>query len=68
MHDCPHPDCDIQIPWSMFACRKHWLTLPQRIKTGILAAWRKVSNGNADGIAEHDAACAEAMAYWADAA
>lgn len=37
---CPSPDCGVQLPRNMYACRRHWFALPQRMRARINHAWK----------------------------
>lgn len=40
MSRCPHPACNAPKPGNMYACRKHWFSLPQNIRNAIWAAYK----------------------------
>ena len=40
MSRCPHPTCGAPKPGNMYACRKHWFSLPQHIRNAIWAAFK----------------------------
>jgi hypothetical protein len=41
-HACHAPSCKRQVPPHMFACRPHWLALPQKMRRAI---WREYRPG-----------------------
>lgn len=47
-HICPHPDCDAEVANEMFACRKHWYSLPQDVRTSIWRAYRQHGVGSTE--------------------
>lgn len=36
---CPHPKCDLEIPFDKFACIEHWMDLPKELHTSIYKAF-----------------------------
>lgn len=58
---CPHPDCDVTIPPSLFACRDHWWSLPVELRARI---WRSYRSGDVDRILD---GYAEAAQHWGSA-
>lgn len=38
-HTCHWPGCNLQVPPSMWGCKKHWFTLPLRIRQKVWAAY-----------------------------
>jgi hypothetical protein len=39
-HECPAPGCTIMVPKVQLACRSHWFSIPQEIRSRLWAAWR----------------------------
>ncbi len=39
MHPCPAPYCDQLVQDKMLACRRHWLELPEDLRTKTWAAF-----------------------------
>lgn len=58
MHKCPHPDCDIQMPFHILACKPHWFMLPQELRSEINMTWRRFDN------AAYLAARQRAVDFW----
>jgi hypothetical protein len=58
---CPHPTCDKMKPLDMYACRKHWASLPRDIQQKIYAGFYKMKKG--DGT-DWQAADKVALEYW----
>lgn len=58
MRTCPHPTCDERIPAHMFACRRHWWSLPQGLRSRI---WSNYRSGDLERIAD---GYAEAARHW----
>ena len=44
-HTCHATDCEARVPPAMFMCRRHWFSLPQRLRSRIWATYR---NGQCD--------------------
>lgn len=65
-HHCARPGCVVEVPGYQFACRPHWLELPQEIRTRIVRAWaqRRRRPTSADAIGAHLDAALEAMGFW----
>lgn len=63
MHTCPHPDCEIPVEDEMFACRKHWFSLPQDIRSPIWTAYRRHGVGSEELAAAHR----RARDFWSPA-
>ncbi len=40
-HLCHWPSCKVAVPPAMFACKRHWFTLPKWIRDRIWATYRK---------------------------
>lgn len=40
VHRCHWPKCPVEVPPKMFACKPHWMQLPQEIRDKIWAAYR----------------------------
>lgn len=41
MHLCHATGCEIQIPPVMFMCRKHWFSLPKKLRDQVWATYRQ---------------------------
>lgn len=39
-HHCHWSGCQAQVPPAMWGCKKHWFTLPTRLRNSIWAAYR----------------------------
>lgn len=39
-HTCHAVGCDVAVPPKMFMCKRHWFTLPERLRAAIWAAYR----------------------------
>jgi len=39
-HTCHWPSCKTEVPPKMWGCKKHWFTLPQRLRNAIWATYR----------------------------
>lgn len=65
MNKCPAPSCGKEIAYDQFACKPHWLSLPQPIRDRIWSAWRARLRdpGNPSVVTEHMAAKRAAMKY-----
>lgn len=51
-HTCHAAACEIRVPPEMFMCRKHWFSLPKRLRDAI---WRTYRSGQCDDWAiSHD--------------
>jgi len=37
---CPHPTCNERVALEVFACRRHWFSLPQALRNQIWANYR----------------------------
>lgn len=57
MNDCPHPECTEKKPVNMYACRRHWFSLPKRIRD-------KIWDGYANDAQLWLEADREAAAFW----
>lgn len=66
VHKCPHPECRDTIGFAVFACRRHWYSLPTAIRREISNAWAAVCDGRTGGLARHDRARASAQQWWQD--
>lgn len=40
MSTCPHPKCEVPKVSSMYACKKHWFSLPKKIRDRIWRGYR----------------------------
>lgn len=60
---CPHPRCEERVPREMFACRKHWHGLPEKIREDIWIAWRAHNRG-AGQLGDLLKAQGRAIKYW----
>jgi hypothetical protein len=41
-HDCPAPDCQvIGLPPDLFACRAHWLSIPEPLREQLWTEYRR---------------------------
>ncbi len=38
-HDCPAPDCIHRVPFHIFACKRHWFTIPQILRARLWREW-----------------------------
>lgn len=38
-HECHWPACGQQVPPAMWGCRKHWFTLPKRLRDAVWDAY-----------------------------
>ena len=38
---CPHPKCDARIPKNQYACKPHWLDLPEKLRNDIWKGFRE---------------------------
>ena len=38
-HKCPHPNCDVQLPTHIFACKPHWFAIPKNLRNALNRAW-----------------------------
>ncbi len=58
-HRCPAPECQLQVPNRMFACRGHWFQLTKPVQDAIYATASK-------GLLhpERRAAISSAMEEW----
>ena len=36
MHECPAPDCYLQVPFAKFACKGHWFRIPAELRQLLL--------------------------------
>jgi hypothetical protein len=43
---CPYEGCTKRIGRELFACSRHWFTLPPDVREEINRAWRAYSRGN----------------------
>lgn len=62
-HECPAPGCELFVPDTTLACRRHWFQLPKVIRDWI---WEEYQPGQSaatmtDGYVE---ALAEARSAW----
>lgn len=39
-HKCPAPGCEVMVPKVQLACRVHWFTIPQEIRSRLWTAYR----------------------------
>lgn len=53
-HECPAPGCTERVPSRMYACRRHWYSIPPELRSRL---WRAVK-GPGIGSREHFAAMA----------
>jgi len=54
---CPHPLCETVKPRNMYACKMHWLGLPNKIKEKISTGFRHSAKTWREGHFE-------ALEYW----
>ena len=40
-HTCHATDCNVNVPPKMFMCRRHWFSLPSRMRARIWATYRQ---------------------------
>lgn len=45
-HDCPAPNCGVQVPHSQLACKRHWFMLPADLRREVWAAFREDGQGS----------------------
>lgn len=38
-HRCPAPYCVHDIPFHLFACKKHWFTIPRELRDRLWHEW-----------------------------
>jgi len=41
LHECPAPGCTERVDFSMFACQRHWFSIPKPLRDEIWRTWRK---------------------------
>lgn len=65
-HQCAAPDCHVELPNYLLACRAHWRQLPPFLQGAITKAWnrRRRHPENPDLAAAHIAVVQDAMAIW----
>lgn len=39
-HTCHATACDVRVPPEMFMCRRHWFSLPKRLRARVWATYR----------------------------
>lgn len=39
-HKCPSPGCTADVPRSQLACRPHWYSIPQEIRSRLWSGYR----------------------------
>jgi hypothetical protein len=62
-HFCHARRCDIPVPPSQFACRRHWFMLPKRLRDRIWAMYRPGQEVTKDPSDAYLAAALEAVEY-----
>lgn len=40
-HTCHWPGCEAEVPPSMWGCKKHWFSLPTRLRNAIWRTYRR---------------------------
>jgi hypothetical protein len=60
---CPRDGCDKVISSDLFACSRHWYTLPRVIRDDIWHAWRAYDRGNGT-LEDLQAAHGRAFTFW----
>lgn len=63
LRECPREGCTKRISSDLFACSRHWFTLPKDVRDDVWRAYRAWTNGNGE-FAELEAAHARAFAAW----
>ncbi len=58
-HDCPAPGCIHRVPFHIFACRKHWYSIPHVLRSRLWREWDE--NAGEDSYFEVRAECLAAL-------
>jgi hypothetical protein len=53
-HQCPAPDCTVQVDPSRLMCPRHWAQVPKPVQRAVWITW---DHGNGAGTPAHRAAC-----------
>ncbi len=61
---CPRVDCSKRITGDLFACSRHWYSLPGDVRDGIWQAYRAYQRDKPGAIDQLEAAHARAFAAW----
>lgn len=56
-HKCPAPGCTVQVPRSQLACRPHWFSIPQEIRSRLWSGYRSRDD------LKHSQALSDAVAF-----
>lgn len=40
MHTCHATDCNVRVPPEMFMCKRHWFSLPKKMRDAIWSSYR----------------------------
>jgi hypothetical protein len=62
-HTCHWPGCPVEVPPAMFACRRHWFSLPKTIRCEIWRTYRKGQESDKNPSSEYIAAARAALDY-----
>ncbi len=46
MHDCPAPGCPQRVPFHIFACKRHWFTIPNELRARLYHEWDENPGGD----------------------
>lgn len=65
-HTCHWPTCSTPVPPSMWGCKKHWFTLPKRMRDEIWRTYRAGQEVTKDPSDEYMAAYAQVQNWIAD--
>lgn len=58
-HECPAPGCDVQVPFHLLACGRHWSKIPRELQRTLLREWR--DHPGDDSYFEARAGCLSAL-------
>jgi hypothetical protein len=58
-HECPAPDCEEQVPFSLLACKGHWFRIPPALRSRLLNEYQ--NNFGERSYFEARAACLRAL-------
>lgn len=61
-HECPAPDCRVQVPHAQLTCKPHWFAIPAEIRSRIWTGYR-----SANGVL-HSQAMQDAISFLQGAA
>jgi len=62
-HTCHWPGCDERVPARLWGCKRHWFTLPPRIREKIVKHYRRGQERSRDPSPEYIAAAKEAREW-----